>query len=112
MKKEILLVLATSLVLAASNGLAEEQKGAESIILGGGNNGSVTFPHGKHQGMFVDCLPCHGMFAKEPHSVDKMKSEGKLAIKQVMNMCKGCHADLKAKGEKAGPTSCSGCHKK
>ena len=44
--------------------------------------------------------------------IDKMKSEGKLQKKEVMNMCKGCHKDMAEKGQKAGPVSCKECHKK
>jgi len=99
-------------LLSAGSAWAEEDKGAASIVLNGGAMGSVTFPHGRHQSVFVDCKPCHELFAKEPKVIEKMKGEGKLKKKEVMNMCKKCHQDLSAKGEKAGPTSCTACHKK
>jgi hypothetical protein len=92
--------------------LATPVNGAESIILEGGKRGNILFPHGIHQGVTVDCLPCHSIFSKEPKIIVKMKSDGKLKKKVVMNMCKGCHRELAGKGEKAGPTSCRGCHKK
>ncbi len=99
-------------LLSAGKVLAEENKGAASIVLNGGSLGSITFPHGLHQGVLVNCKPCHELFAKEPKIIDKMKAEGKLKKQQVMNMCKKCHKDLAAKGEKAGPTACTDCHKK
>jgi hypothetical protein len=74
--------------------------------------GMVTFPHGRHQGVFVNCKPCHELFPKEPQIIEKMKEEGKLQKKAVMNMCKNCHKDLAEKDQKRGPTSCKGCHKK
>lgn len=99
-------------LLSAGQVLAGENQGAASIVLDGGSRGSVTFPHGRHQNVFVDCMPCHGLFAKESHVIDKMKEEGRLQKKEVMDMCKNCHKDLAARGEKAGPTSCSACHQK
>ena len=98
--------------LASISVKADEPKGAPSIILSGGTSGEVTFPHGLHQGIFVDCKPCHELFSKEPKVINKMKAEGKLQKKEVMNMCKNCHKNLTAKGEKAGPTACKDCHKK
>ena len=106
------MLIGVFLLAAAGNVLAEENKGAESIVLNGGSIGSVTFPHGLHQGVFVDCKPCHELFGKEANVIDKMKAEGKLQKKQVMDMCKNCHKELAAKGEKAGPTGCKDCHKK
>jgi hypothetical protein len=100
------------LLLSAGNAWAEENKGAASIVMNGGSMGSITFPHGLHQNVFVDCKPCHELFGKEPKVIDKMKAEGKLKKQQVMNMCKNCHKDLAAKGEKGGPTACTDCHKK
>lgn len=100
------------ILLAAGSGIAGDDKGAESIALKGGSLGSVTFPHGRHQGVFVDCKPCHELFPKESQSVEKMKDEGKLQKKVVMNMCKKCHKDLSEKGQKTGPIACNDCHKK
>ena len=100
------------LLFSAGHVLAEENKGAASIVLNGGSMGSITFPHGLHQHVFVDCKPCHELFAKEPKVIENMKAEGKLRKQEVMNMCKGCHKDMRAKGEKTGPTACTDCHKK
>lgn len=100
------------LLLSAGNGIAGDDKGAESIVLDGGSRGSVNFPHGRHLGIFVDCKPCHELFPKETQVVEKMKAEGKLQKKDVMNMCKQCHKDLAEKGEKTGPVSCKDCHAK
>ncbi|MBA3002818.1 MAG: cytochrome c3 family protein [Desulfurivibrio sp.] len=100
------------ILLSAGNSMAGDNKGAESIVLNGGSLGSVTFTHGIHQGMFADCKPCHELFPKESQVVDKMKAEGKLQRRDVMNMCKKCHKDLADKGKKTGPTNCKDCHKK
>lgn len=100
------------IVLQTAAVFAYSEKGAEEMVLSGGSRGEVFFPHGRHHGVTVDCLPCHGLYQKEPEIISKMKKEGKLKKKEAMNMCKGCHKELKSKGEKAGPTSCKGCHKK
>lgn len=100
------------ILLSGGISTAGDDKGAESIMLDGGSRGSVTFPHGRHQGIFVDCKPCHELFPKESHVVERMKAEGKLQKKDVMNMCKGCHNDLAKKGQKTGPVACKDCHKK
>ena len=111
--RSLLLALAISVLLFCPNGVSSSQEEpAESIVLQGGGRGDVTFPHGRHQEVDVDCRPCHEMFAKEALVIDKMKAEGNLKKKEVMNMCKGCHKDMAAEGKKAGPVGCGDCHKK
>ena len=114
MKTSILLrtVIVGGILLSTASSLAADSKGMETIVLRGVSMGSITFPHGRHQAMFVDCKPCHELFPKESQVVDKMMAEGKMHKKDVMNMCKKCHADLAGKGQKAGPTACKDCHKK
>ena len=104
-------VIVGGILLSAGSSMAGDDKGMETIILKGGSMGSITFPHGRHLGMFVDCKPCHELFPKESKVVDRMMDEGKLHKKDVMNMCKKCHTDLAEKGQKAGPTACNDCHK-
>ena len=105
-------IIAISVVSLANFTKASSEKGAETMALKGGSRGDILFPHGKHQGVTVDCLPCHGLFPKKSESIGTMQTEGKLKKREVMNMCKGCHKELKNEGGKAGPTSCNGCHKK
>ncbi|MDG4476726.1 cytochrome c3 family protein [Thiovibrio frasassiensis] len=105
-------MLIGGILLSAGSSMGAEAKGASSIVLNGGSLGSVTFNHGRHQGMFPDCQPCHAFFPKESQVVDKMKGAGKLQRKDVMNMCKKCHKELADKGRKTGPTNCKECHKK
>ena len=105
-------IITVSVFLISNTSFSTPEKGAESMVLNGGTRGEVTFPHGIHQGVTVDCLPCHGLYPKEAKIVGTMKGEGKLKKKEVMNMCKNCHKDLASKGQKAGPTACSGCHKR
>lgn len=106
------MIIGGSLFLSAVSSMAGDDKGAESIVLKGGSMGSITFPHATHQGLFVDCRPCHDLFPKESLAIDNLKAEGKLQKKDVMNMCRKCHMDLAEKGQEAGPTSCKDCHKK
>ncbi|MBA3016366.1 MAG: cytochrome c family protein [Proteobacteria bacterium] len=114
MKSRVFLgsLIVGGIFLATGSSMAADEKGKETITLKGGIEGSITFPHGRHQSMFVDCKPCHDVFPKEAHVLDKMMAEGKMQKKVVMDMCKKCHADLAAKGQKAGPTACKGCHQK
>lgn len=114
MRKTMLLCVPFVFILAfcLSSSFASSEKGAESIVLKGGNLGDVTFPHGRHQGVTVDCQPCHTMFPEESGVIEKMKNEAKLKKKEVMDVCKACHKERISKGEKAGPTTCKGCHQK
>jgi hypothetical protein len=105
-------IIMGGILLTAGSSMAGEDSGAESIVLKGGRQGSVTFPHGRHQAQFVDCMPCHELFPKKSPIIDQMKTEGTLQKKVVMNMCKKCHKSLVKEGRKAGPTTCRGCHKK
>lgn len=106
----VLLVL--SLMLAG--GLyALENKGAEQMVLDGRNAGPVPFPHHQHQNTLGDCQVCHRLFPMEAGSINKLKDEGQLARKQVMNkLCIQCHKARIKNGELAGPTSCTQCHRK
>lgn len=106
------MIIAGTLFLSAGSSMAKDDKGAESIVLNGGSMGPITFAHALHQGIFVDCKPCHDLFPREPLAVDKMKAEGKLQKKDVMNMCTKCHKDLAGKDRKTGPTACRDCHKR
>ena len=105
----LIVVTFGALSFAAS---AEHRVGPEELILEGGAFGDVPFPHRAHQEKLVDCNTCHRLFPQEAGSIVALKESGKLKKRQVMNECTFCHYDRKKKGEKGGPTSCSGCHKK
>lgn len=90
---------------------AEQNKGARDITLNGGSSGNVPFPHHRHQEIMNDCAICHASFPQETGSIERLKGEGKLAKKQVMNkLCTKCHNEKKKAGEKAGPVTCTTCH--
>jgi hypothetical protein len=92
---------------------AEENKGAESIVLFGGDSGSVSFPHHRHQTQSDDCNRCHSIFPQKKNAIEEMKAQGGLQKKQVMNkLCINCHNAEKKAGNKAGPTTCTTCHVK
>ena len=61
------------------------------------SKGNVTFPHGMHADAY-ECSICHG--DGTPAAFDLTKDV-------AHKVCKSCHKD-----EGAGPTGCSGCHKK
>ena len=88
-----------------------QNPGAEKMVLDGGNRGKVPFPHKKHQEVLTDCNICHSVFDMESGIIEKMKAEGKLKQKQVMNVqCTKCHKAQKQEGKPTGPTTCSKCH--
>lgn len=66
--------------------------------------GKVTFPHKTHQVALKDCKKCH---EKAP---GKIAGFGGQAAGHAL--CKQCHTDMKAAGQKTGPTGCNDCHKK
>jgi hypothetical protein len=93
--------------------LAQENKGAEQIILDGGDRGVVQFPHHRHQNKLGDCKICHDLFPREQGGISRLKKEGQLISKQVMNKhCIKCHKAEQQAGHPAGPVTCSKCHEK
>jgi hypothetical protein len=80
------------------------------MILDGGHFGNVDFPHKTHQDVLRDCNTCHYLYAQIPGSIVKLKSDGRIKSRQVMDECTACHFEHMKKSEKTGPTSCSGCH--
>jgi len=111
MKKKLVIAFIVVTFLPASIS-AIENMGPESIVLQGGSSGEVPFPHHRHQTALKDCNPCHSLYPQVSGSIEKMKAEGKLKKKQAMNLCKTCHKNLTAQGQKAGPVKCRDCHKK
>ena len=98
----------------AGSGDDIEDKGAETILLSGGEKmRDVHFPHHRHQDALKDCNICHDLFPKKLGSIDELKNQGKLKKKQVMQEhCIDCHKEMKATDRKTGPTSCARCHRK
>jgi len=91
--------------------LAVENKGPEQMSLDGGDRGPVPFPHHRHQNALKDCKACHDLFPQERGSIEKLKAEGRLPQKEVMNkLCIKCHKAEKRAGNTAGPITCSQCH--
>jgi hypothetical protein len=104
------IVLAAALFLGAT---ATQNKGAAQITIDGGERGTISFPHHLHQDKLGDCKICHSYFPQEPHAIEKLKAEGKLARKEIMNkLCVKCHKARRRAGEAAGPVTCSKCHHK
>lgn len=100
--------LATALAVTEQ---ADQNKGAEEIVLPAGSKGDVQFPHLTHQNNVKDCNVCHELFPQEKGAIVKLKADGKLKRKQVMNtQCLKCHREKKREGVATGPTSCSKCH--
>jgi hypothetical protein len=115
MKSKIIFTI-ISLTFISSFIAASEQtrshENHENMVLEGGQTGDVFFPHHIHQNTLGDCNYCHNLFPKASNSIEKLKAEGKLEKKEVMNNCTKCHKQKVENNEKAGPTSCKGCHQK
>ena len=98
-------------VFISAIGLAVENKGAEKIQIDGGSKGKISFQHRKHQERLGDCNVCHTMFPQESQSLARLKKNGQLKRKYIMNkLCIKCHKAEKKAGNKTGPTKCSKCH--
>lgn len=112
MKSKIALLAIIGFMLFAAFSVAQEQnKGSKDIDLSGGTKGNIPFPHFKHQEVLKDCNICHKDFPQTAGSIEKLKAEGKLEKKQIMNKhCVKCHKEKENAGEKTGPVSCSKCH--
>ena len=112
--KAIAVVVLVLMLAAGLSAAAVENKGPEQIILNsGGERGKVHFPHHRHQNKLGDCNICHALFPQEKDSIDRLKKEGKLVPKQIMNkLCIKCHKAEKQAGHSAGPVTCSKCHQK
>jgi hypothetical protein len=106
------IVLTITLVFGlGSQDLGAQNMGAKEMKLAGGSRGEVPFPHFNHQNKLGDCNVCHSLFPQSKGSIEKLKTEGKLKGKQVMNKhCIKCHKAEKRAGNAAGPTTCVKCH--
>ena len=112
---KLLLILISMVALTAVSSiavcLATENQGAENIVLEGGTRGNVSFPHRQHQKNLGDCQICHSVFPQESGVIQKLKAQGTLKKKHVMNkLCTKCHKEKKKAGQPSGPTSCAKCH--
>jgi len=87
------------------------KQGAEEMTLFGGSRGKVPFPHAQHQARLNDCNICHSVFPQEVDAMRKMKQNGTLKPKKVMNLqCIKCHKTDRRAGKPHGPVTCSTCH--
>ena len=112
--KLFLILISMAAVITGSTiavSLATENQGAENIKLDGGKRGNVSFPHRQHQKNLVDCQICHSIFPQEAGAIKKLKAQGALKKKHVMNkLCTKCHREKKKAGQRSGPTTCTKCH--
>lgn len=107
----ILMVVTVMAVAMAFGVQAQVEKGAAQMTLEGGSRGLVPFTHRDHQERLQDCMVCHAAFPQQKGGIEKLKAEGALKKKQVMNtLCIKCHKAEKKAGNKAGPVTCSQCH--
>ena len=81
----IVLTLLAAVFAMAHEGEDHKNKGAEKMELNGGSRGKVPFPHLTHQKTLVDCMICHSHFDHKAGEIDRLKKEGQLEKKQIMN---------------------------
>ena len=125
MKKFIIGLIAVLFVfsMVAVTTVSAEVKAPDKPMTFQNKKGPVTFDHGIHIKAGVKCETCHHMWkdkAKEPKGCKECHKEKKEnGVPRLYDMahksdhsCKGCHKAMKKAGKKAGPTKCSGCHKK
>jgi c(7)-type cytochrome triheme protein len=112
MKTILILISLLSFVMLSGPAMgAPSNMGAGQIILAGGKRGDIAFPHHLHQDKLKDCNRCHSLFPQQKQAIEKLKSEGTLKAKQVMNkLCVACHRSERNAGRPGGPTLCSKCH--
>ena len=108
--KKICVILFVLLGLAVAVAVGGQNMGAKEMVLKGGKQGDVPFPHGVHQAVLKDCNACHTLFSKDKGAIQTLQDKGDLKKKQVMNQCRNCHKEKKNAGLKTGPTSCKKCH--
>jgi hypothetical protein len=112
-KVKVVAGLLIGLMVIGTVSLAVENKGAKELEMPGGVRGNVPFPHHRHQDVLGNCDVCHILFPQVRGSIEKLKAEGKLNPKQVMNtQCTKCHRERRKAGKNSGPISCSACHLK
>ena len=108
--KAAAVTICVSMMIAAIC-LAGENKGAANMELYGGTRGIVPFNHHQHQAVLKDCNVCHTLFPQQKGAIEKLKADGALKKKQIMNKhCIKCHRSKKEAGESFGPITCKQCH--
>ena len=112
MKKNLIIFFILGFFFFFPTTAGGQNKGAANMVLQGGKLGSVPFSHHLHQNAIRDCNTCHTLFPQDAGSIEKLKAEGKLMKKEVMDQCVACHKKEATAGGKTLPTKCSECHKK
>ena len=115
MRVKLFVILVSMVALVGGSSIAvspaAENQGVESMDLEGGKRGKVPFPHRQHQKNLGDCQICHSIFPQELGAIPKLKAQGALKKKYVMNkLCTKCHREKKKAGQPSGPTTCKTCH--
>jgi hypothetical protein len=114
MRRNTLGITAAAAVLCLCVAMAAAaNRGPDNIDIFGGQSGKVPFSHVQHQDRIKDCNVCHSVFPQENKAIKKMKEQGSLKPKKVMNLqCIKCHKQEKKAGNPHGPVTCNTCHVK
>jgi hypothetical protein len=101
-----------AIVILFSTFVWAQNKGPAEVVIPGGTTGDVPLKHHLHQKVLGDCNLCHNLFPQKGGMVQKLKDEGKLEKKKLMNQCQRCHREKANDGLKSGPVTCKTCHSK
>jgi hypothetical protein len=111
MRRWLIPFVTAAMVWSVTLSTADTGKGAKEIVIPGGSQGNIKFPHQQHQEALKDCMLCHDLFPQQAGAIQDLKQKGTLTQKQVMNkQCLKCHRSKKEAGEKSGPVMCKECH--
>ncbi len=104
-------IVSTLLIFLPITAIHAASGGPHQIDIFGGKQGKVPFLHAKHQENLKDCTICHSVFPQETDAIRKLKAEGTIKPKKVMNLqCIKCHKQDKRAGKPHGPVTCATCH--
>ncbi|WP_419662466.1 putative cyctchrome c, class III family protein [Desulfosarcina variabilis str. Montpellier] len=114
MNRSIVIITLAVFALTGSAVMAwAANNGPANIDIFGGKSGKTPFPHAQHQKRIQDCNVCHSVFPQEKDAIKKMKAQGTIKPKKVMNLqCIKCHKEEKRAGNPSGPLTCKTCHVK
>lgn len=107
----IVTIVSALLFIPPASAVQAASSGPQQIDIFGGKRGKVPFPHAKHQENLKDCNICHSVFPQQTDAIQKLKAEGAIKPKKVMNLqCIKCHKQDKRDGKPHGPVTCATCH--
>ncbi|MDI6795540.1 MAG: cytochrome c3 family protein [Desulfatibacillaceae bacterium] len=106
----LFLACGLAFLAGAAGGGQAGQEDSSHMILSGGSQGVVPFPHGLHQKVVEDCQTCHALFEQQKGAIEKAQKAGELGNRELMRQCTTCHRQARQAKQPHGPVSCNNCH--